>query len=421
MHSFKKLLSKLVPASVLDRMIRSRVSLSEVAFDKDFSVEIAKSKEDLESAYSLLHECYVSAKLMKSHSSGLRCNWYSVLPQTTTIVVKYKGVVAGTVSLIVDSSSGLPSDSEYLLENNELRRSLGRLVEVSALAVSRKFRHNGHIVSLLLMKYLFNYATKFLQAKSLVCTIHDRAEAFYRALWHFRRNGKLVKYPYVEGARAIHMSLEISPVKSEQIINSYETEDIRKNLALFVLSEDSRFQYPNRIMGQVLDPVMTPELLNYFFVERTSLCDEISHEKKNFLFDMYKAVFGRETVEEIFGKVVNVEFKRSYRVPTDISVLVSIGDQTTFGRIINLNSDGCFITLSETISEFNGEIRMSFKLGDKLISAKGVSTWKNNGVCLHQNNGFGVKFLAQLSGVDTYLQKLMQVNETALNKEPASA
>lgn len=419
MKSFKKILSKLLPNSLMDRVIRSRVSLSDVAFDQEFSVEIAKSKEDLEHAYSLLHESYVSAKLMKAHSSGLRCNWYSVLPQTTTIVVKYKGVVAGTVSLIVDSSSGLPSDSEYLTENNELRRSLGRLVEVSALAVSKKFRHNGHIVSLLLMKYLFNYATKFLHGKGLVCTIHDRAESFYRALWHFQRNGKLVRYPYVEGARAIHMSLEISPAKSEQIINSYGTEDMRKNLALFVLNEDRRFFYPNRITGQVLDPVMTPELLNYFFVERTSLCNEISHEKKNFLFDMYKAIFGRGAVEEIFGKVVNVEFKRSYRVPTDINVLVSIGDQATFGRIINLNSDGCFISLSEAISEFNGEIRMSFKLGDKLVSAKGISTWKNSGVCLHQSNGFGVKFLSQLPGVDSYLQKLMQVRDQQPIKEIA--
>lgn len=92
-------LIKLLPEQVRHQFYRSQVIVSEFALDQNFTVEIARSKADLESAYKLLHDSYVGCKLMSPHQSGLRCNLYTFLPHTTVIVAKLNGETVGTVSL----------------------------------------------------------------------------------------------------------------------------------------------------------------------------------------------------------------------------------------------------------------------------------------------------------------------------------
>ncbi len=87
-----------LPKFLRIKLIRQNIRISTPP--KDFQVNIASTKEELEKAYSLLHDCYVGTKLMAPDKSGLRCNFFSFLPFTTTVVAKIGEIVIGTVSLI---------------------------------------------------------------------------------------------------------------------------------------------------------------------------------------------------------------------------------------------------------------------------------------------------------------------------------
>src|SRR4051812_31111604 len=102
-----------LPESFRHRLLRNSINIPTIQAG-EFTFKIAENREELETAYSLLHDCYVTHRLMKPHPSGLRCSVYSALPYTTTIIALRGEQIVGTVSLIKDSEIGFPSDKEYL-------------------------------------------------------------------------------------------------------------------------------------------------------------------------------------------------------------------------------------------------------------------------------------------------------------------
>lgn len=378
-----------------------------MALDESFTIEIARSEGDLESAYRLLHDCYVANKLMNPHPSGLRCNLYTFLPHSTVIVAKYGGKTVGTVSLIRDSIWGLPSDKDYLAENNRLRREGNKLVEVSALAVSKAFRGSGNAVSLLLMKYLYNYTFRFLNSDCLVCTVHPRAEDFYKALWHFDRNGKVVRYQFVQGALAVHLSMEISPEKQQQIIASYPSANVNQNLALFVLNDDSRFKYPSRPLAALraqIDPVLTPELFEHFCVNLTGVWSTLTALEKNSLYSLYVGLFGYcsprlQAPAEVLSQISDYRL-RAYRIPVEIPVTVQPNESGALGvpvitKLTDLSTGGAFVAWPKIFPKPEGPIVLTFKIEGVTMKTKAEITWNNDGLSHLQPYGFGVKFSSE--------------------------
>lgn len=385
-------LLKLMPESYRHQFYRSQVQVPQFALDDNFSIEIARTEEDLESAYRLLHDCYVATKLMTPHASGLRCNLYTFLPHSTVIVAKYNGETVGTVSLIRDSVWGLPSDKDYRNENDRLRKAGHKLVEVSALAVSKDFRNRGNSVSLLLMKYLYNYTYQFLNSDCLVCTVHPRAEDFYKALWHFDRNGKVVEYQFVHGALAVHLSMEVSTAKQEKIVASYPSQDLDKNLALFVLSEDSRFKYPSRRLGAQIDPVLTPELFEEFCVKKTGVWSTLTAVEQDSLYTLYHGLFGYCNPTLKVKSNVATPMVRDYRIPIEVSAVVHNKDSQFFVKITDLSVGGAFVAWPKDQAEPDSHMMISFKVGDMIVKIKAEVAWKNNGKSHLQPYGFGIKF-----------------------------
>src|SRR5690349_8210347 len=72
------------------------------------TISLARSGEDLEAAYRLLHDVYVEIGFMEPHPSGLRLNVFNALPQTSVAVAKIDGKVIGTLTLTRENPLGLP-------------------------------------------------------------------------------------------------------------------------------------------------------------------------------------------------------------------------------------------------------------------------------------------------------------------------
>src|SRR5690606_36022366 len=125
-------LRHLLPNSFRSFLISKLIKI-EARLDDDVEIKLATSVSEFEQAFKLLHDCYVGLGIMDPEKCGIRCNLYSAVPFTNVIIAKKGDQVLATLSLIQDSSFGLPSDSAYKKENDQLRAKNLRLVEVSAM------------------------------------------------------------------------------------------------------------------------------------------------------------------------------------------------------------------------------------------------------------------------------------------------
>lgn len=410
-----KTLLKNLPDSTVEKIFKSQFKVPNSALDPNFTIKIANTQEELEAAYELLHDCYVTQKLMEPHPSGLRCTLYSLLPETSTLIVKYLDKTVGTVTLIKDSRIGLPSDEKYQAENDELRAQGRRLIEVSSLAVSKDFRDTGHSVSLLLMKYLYHHAL-LMGGTNLVITVHPRAKCFYSALLQFKKNGEVVQYNYVNGALAIYMHMPLNSTDHwTSLASSFKSNDFKKNMVLWLINyTDQRFKFPRLKSGQILSPVLTPNLMEYFFVKKTNLLKELPPEKRQIFFEILVHYFGESEIERFKEHYTSFEL-REYRTAVQISAGLEVNSEFHIVNIFDLSTNGAFI---ETSLDPNFKIKkgdsvtLRFRIGKKSFHLKADIMWLKNYKDSNGPIGFGIKFQESQSQIKAELSQFdnFQIN-----------
>lgn len=199
---------RLLPKSVRYPALRRLSSIDEAELGRVDSVHIASTVGEYIQAAALVHDSYVARGIMQSHGSGVRMTHYLALPSTTVFVAVVQGQVVGTVSLVVDSGSGLPMEKIYGKEVQAIRVQ-GRVVaEVGALSLSPAHRRVG--LTFLLYKALYQCAAKLLGVDDLVIAVHPKAEDIYRANLLFERLGPVKNYPDLErSALAVGLHLRL--------------------------------------------------------------------------------------------------------------------------------------------------------------------------------------------------------------------
>jgi len=250
-------------------------------------LKIAETKEELEACFTLLHQAYVASGFMKPHPSGMRVTIYHALPATTTLCAKYDGKVVGTISLIRESALGVPLQSIFDL--SAVREKGGQIAEVSALAVHRDFRKTGGSILFPLMKFMYEYCTTFFDTRHLVIAVNPSHIELYESLLLFRRlSANVVEtYDFVNGAPAIGATLDLQEAP-EMFRKHYGSKPQRRNLyTYFIELKLPNIQLPLRRYFTTNDPVLTPELLDYFFNVRTRSFENLSDHKKALLHLIY--------------------------------------------------------------------------------------------------------------------------------------
>lgn len=250
-------------------------------------LKIAETRDELEACFKLLHDAYVGSGFMKPDPSGMRVTIYHALPTTTTLCAKFDGEVVGTISLIRESLFGFPLQAIFDL--NDVRSHKGHIAEVSALAVHPKFRNTGGTVLFPLMKFMYNYCTTFFDTRHLVIAVNPNRIEMYESLLFFRRltENSVDSYDFANGAPAVGATLDLkaAPQRFEHI---YGAKPDRRNLyRYFVETVLPNIELPNRRYFTTNDPVMTPELLDYFFNQRTQVFAKLDLRRKQLLHAMY--------------------------------------------------------------------------------------------------------------------------------------
>ena len=250
-------------------------------------LKIAETKEELEACFKLLHDAYVSSGFMTPDPSGMRVTIYHALPTTTTLCAKLDDQVIGTLSLIRESAIGFPL--QRIFDLTEIREKAGYIAEVSALAIHPKFRRTGGTILFPLMKFMYEYCTTFFDTRHLVIAVNPRHIEMYESLLFFRRlNANMVEnYDFVNGAPAVGATLDLK-YAPEILRKAYANKPPRRNLYhYFKETTLPNIQIPRRRFFTTNDPVLTPDLIDYFFNERTTVFADLSERKKTLLHLIY--------------------------------------------------------------------------------------------------------------------------------------
>ena len=286
LHQPLRKLFSFLPRSLRFALYRSFVNCDPKP-DRRLVLKIAETKEELQACFKLLHDAYVGSGFMRPAPSGMRITIYHALPTTTTLCAKFDGEVVGTISLIRESVFGFPLQSIFDL--HEIREKKGRIAEVSALAVHQKFRNTGGTILFPLMKFMYEYSTTFFDTRHLVIAVNPNRIEMYESLLFFERltENTVAKYDFANGAPAVGASVDLL-VAPEILKRAYGNKPRRKNLYLYFLRTRLRnIVMPSRRYFTTNDPVMTPDLLDYFFNDCTATFQTLNDRERGLLHSIY--------------------------------------------------------------------------------------------------------------------------------------
>jgi len=285
----------------------------DAARDPRLELKIADTKEELEACFTLLHDAYVGSGFMKPHPSGMRVTIYHALPTTTTLCAKFDGEVVGTLSLIRESVLGFPL--QRIFDLTAVREKKGNIAEASALAVHKRFRRTGGSVLFPLMKFMHDYCTTYFDTRHVVIAVNPRHIEMYESLLFFERLTENVveNYDFVNGAPAVGATLDLHSV--ERLAKEvYGDKPAKRNLHHFFFElKLPNILLPSRRFYTTNDPVLTPELLDYFFNVRTNVFRELSDRKKGLMHTIYDLPAYRAVLPAISAEVQDVTTRRRHR------------------------------------------------------------------------------------------------------------
>ncbi|MFL6623863.1 MAG: N-acyl amino acid synthase FeeM domain-containing protein [Sulfurifustis sp.] len=151
-------------------------------------------KSEIEQANKLVFRNYVAAGFWEDNEDRWRKNKYLHTPARHVFVMKDRDRLLGTMSIIVDSPDGLPSDSAQPGVMRDLRARGGSLAEVSAFAMDRAVARSP--LFLYLISYMFQFSFYYAGVDRLVASCGCAHADFYEAALCFSKVSGPTYYRY---------------------------------------------------------------------------------------------------------------------------------------------------------------------------------------------------------------------------------
>lgn len=178
------------------------------------TTHLVTNRDELEEALKLVHYSYVRSGYMREHESGLRFNIHYASPATRTIVNVVNEDITSTVSLFSDSNLGLPLDSIYPREADELRQ-MGRRPGEAGMLADRRSDIRRSVKTVLDMMRMLYWTAMEIGLTDLMVTVNPKHVTFYTNLFCFEQFGAEKSYDAVDGAPAVLLRMNIADLKEE--------------------------------------------------------------------------------------------------------------------------------------------------------------------------------------------------------------
>lgn len=153
-----------------------------------FKVRLANSEGRRESADLLIKKMYAWRGYRTSEA-------LSDTPNRITLMADLKGQIIGTLTLGLDSSTGLLADQLYKDEIDALRQARRFVCEFTKLAIDRDSHSQRVLAALFHLAYI--YAHKLHDATDFVIEVNPRHAVFYKRMLGFTQLGEERQCPRV--------------------------------------------------------------------------------------------------------------------------------------------------------------------------------------------------------------------------------
>jgi hypothetical protein len=275
--------------------------------------KVADSRDELEAAYRLVHEVYLREGYTEPHESGIRVNLRYALPTTATIIGLLDGEVVITLTVIGDSSLGLPMDMIFSEELYSLRRDGRYIAEIGALASHPEFRKRRQALALYADKASLLYAMRHLGADDVVIAINPKHEWVYKHLVLFEPISEVKLYHYVNDAPAIAMRLDMTS-SLDRWEKAYAGRPADRSFFEFFKARD-----PEHIqLPEAEEPytVWDEELFTYFFEYKT----DPRRDGHGSLLDLYRIMFDLPGADSGLGRQSEPVFREYIQKDCDATL-----------------------------------------------------------------------------------------------------
>jgi hypothetical protein len=179
-----------------------------------FQIRVASDRESRERAYRVAQRVYRERGYCSNNPLSL-ITPFDADPLTFTLLAQDQfNRDAATMTLIFDSSAGLPCDEIYGAELNELRQENRRLVEVTRLVIADEFQHSK-LLLIRMINFIYIFSRRIKGFDDFVIEVNPRHVAYYTRLMHFERFGPERPCPRVQNAPAVLLRLDLSVIDRE--------------------------------------------------------------------------------------------------------------------------------------------------------------------------------------------------------------
>ena len=276
-----------MPAPIRHYVLRRSIRLGVDKIPPSLVIKVATTQEELEAAYGILYESFLEYGYQEPNPERLRIIKYFALPTSTTIVAKVEGRVVGTVTFIRKSPMGLPMEKAFDLSSQV--KAGETLVEVSSLAIASEFRHQRGKIFFPICVYIYQYLHQYLSADYAAIAVNPAWADFYEGFLLFSKvQSKTVDvYNFANGAPAVGL---ISNVRdwAERFELIYGKLPRHKSFSRLLKQTDlSCFHWPDRQFHKAMDPVLTPEMIKYFFFEKSEVIRNLTESEYEVIRSFY--------------------------------------------------------------------------------------------------------------------------------------
>lgn len=174
----------LLPRGLQCRLAWRKVgTVEEVFHNSPYTFKLADTDQEIHESLELLYSQYINTKVPWSNRQFLKLTKHHVLPTTEILIAKYEDTVIATLTLINDSSLGLPMDAGWDLR--PLRNSHAQIAELTGLCVKPGFNKKTGALLFPLYSLLLSYCRDREKIKALVISTPILTKNYYQHLLGF--------------------------------------------------------------------------------------------------------------------------------------------------------------------------------------------------------------------------------------------
>lgn len=255
----------------------------------DIIYKRAETYEEIEQALRIVYGAYKERGITQDNASRLRLTKFHALPTTAVLIAVKNNEVIATMSLVLDSSLGLPL--EDLRNVDDLRSTTRRMAEISSLAIKRGYRSQRGKLLLPLCNFMYRYAKNYLGVEILFAAVHPLVQDFYRCIMLFKPvdNYKVHEYASAQGALAVIQYLRIDGEAESDWQHIYNGKSNRHNFYKYFVLDAApvEFHFPKDNYFKAGQITLSPGHLEYLFRHCSGVFNQLNDKERAALSNIY--------------------------------------------------------------------------------------------------------------------------------------